>query len=292
MTNEIINLLPSEKLKDKIREAGHIFTETELLYIISLYAPTFDKKIEMLSRFAETASPAVADAAMRFIKFYKAHYDAFFTKNNGAVFKVKIWRDNIPEKFEPDFDFLAASFEAALAGIDKYYPEYEETETEKARYKIIKTHLFTGNEGKDYEFIDYQGECWLGAGKVLLEVDDESVPYEFSDDNDSISPYNAYDLEVPDFLCNRNIVLYEIGNKTERFGVILEHIPEPLSNFLYAVPLDSKYMLTRNFADAWRDHNHPYAHSIIRVVTPEELPEDMRENYFAYMKYLDEHPEA
>lgn len=291
MTNEIINLLPSKKLKEKIREVEHVFTDAELLYIISMYAPTFDRKLEMLSHFAEIASPEVADAAQKFIEYYKKHRDAFFENSEGDVYKVKIWKDTVPGDLYEDFDFLASTYEAALKGIDRYYREYEEVETESARYKIIKKHLFTGDESEEDEFPDYLGECWLGAGKVLLEVEDESVPYDFSDDDDSISPYNAYDLKVPDCICNRNIVLYEIGNKAERYGVILEHRPEPFSNYLYTVPLDSKFMLTHSFAEAWRDHNHPYAHSIIKTVTPDELPKEIRENYFAYMKYLDEHPE-
>lgn len=288
MTNEIITLLPSQELKNKIREVGHVFTDTELLYIISMYAPSFDKKLEMLSRFAEIASPEVAVAARKFIEHYKKHHDTFFGNTDGAIYKVKIWRETVPGNFREDFDFLASSYKAALKGIDRYYREYEEAETESARYKIIKTHLFTGNESEDDAFPDYLGECWLVAGKIILEVDDDSVPYDFSDEG--ISPYDAYDLAVPDIIRNRDIVLYESGNKTKRYGVILEHEPKALNNSLLAVPLDSDYIKHHNFKEAWRDHNHPYAHEIISV-TPDALPEEMRKNYFAYMKYLDEHPE-
>ncbi|MBQ8260421.1 MAG: hypothetical protein IJY97_12755 [Clostridia bacterium] len=292
MTDEIINLLRSQKLKDKIREIGHVFTDTELLYIISMYAPTFDRKLEMLSRFAEIASPEVADAAQKFIEHYKKHRDAFFGNPDGAVYKVKIWKDTVPGDFYEDFDFLASSYEAALKGIDRYYREYEELETSKARYKIIKKHLFTGDESEDDEFPDYLGECWLGAGKVLLDVDDESVTYDFPDDDDSIAPYKAYfQLAVPDIIHNRDIVLYETGIKGMNFGVVLEHAPDDFSSYTYVIPLDSRYLSVRDFANAWRDHEHPYAHSIIQTVTPNELPKEIRENYFAYMKYLDEHPE-
>ena len=292
MTNEIINLLPSGSLKEKISEVGHVFTDTELLYIISMYAPTFDKKLEMLARFAKTASAEIADAAVRFINYYKANYDAFFAPTDSVAFKVKIWQNNIPGQFGCNFDFIAASFESALAGIDRYYREYEETETEKAWYKIVKTHLFTGNESEDEEFPDYLGECLLDAGKILLGVLVDSIPYDSPDTDDSIDPYNAYKLKVPDFLRNRDLVLYKFGNNFERYGIILEHKQKELINYLYAIPLDSKYLMTGNFADAWRDHVHPYAHSIIKVLTPDELPEDTRKNYLAYMKYLDEQPDS
>lgn len=292
MINEIINLLPSPRLKDKIREIGHIFTESELLYIISLHAPTYEKKLDMLSRFADIASNEIAEITRKFISFYQSHHDAFFAKTENSVFKVKIWDDNIPGKREHDFDFIAASFDAALAGIDRYYREYEEVATAGARYKIIKTHLFTGNESEDEDFRDYLGECLLGADKVLIEVDDESVPYDFSDADDSIDPYNAYTLAVPDFLENRDIILYEGASKALNYGVILEHKADTLCNYLYAIPLNSKYLTANKFADAYRDHEHPYVHSVIKTATTDELPEEMRQNYFAYMKYLDENPEA
>lgn len=144
MTNEIINLLPSEQLKDKIREIGHAFTDIDLLYIISMYAPTFDRKLEMLSRFEGIASPEVAEAARKFIEHYKKHRDAFFGNTDGTIFKVKIWQDNLPGHLENDFDFIAASFESALIGIDRYYSEYEEVESSIARYKIIKKASFHG----------------------------------------------------------------------------------------------------------------------------------------------------
>ena len=64
-----------------------------------------------------------------------------------------------------------------------------------------------------------------------------------------------------------------------------------LSSYTYVIPLDSRYLSVRDFANAWRDHEHPYAHSIIQTVTPNELSKEIRENYFAYMKYLEEHPE-
>lgn len=294
MTNEIINLLPSQKLKDRIREAGHVFTETELLYIISMYAPSLDRKLDMLSRFAEIASPEAADAARRFMRWYKDNLKAFFDKSDDVVYKVKIWEDTVPCRFDEDFNFICASYEAALKGIDAYYKEYADigaVETPNARYKIIKKHLFTGNESEEDGFPDYLGECWLGEGKILIEADDDSVPYDFSDEDDAISPYDAYDIAVPDIIRNRDIVLYESGNKAKRYGVILEHEPEELSNHLFAVPLDSNYIKHHDFEEAWRDHDHPYAHGAI-VVAPDELPEEMRENYFAYMKYLDEHPEA
>ena len=48
MTNEIIELLPSSDLKEKIRETNYRFTENELLQIIYRYCPTFDLRLSMM----------------------------------------------------------------------------------------------------------------------------------------------------------------------------------------------------------------------------------------------------
>ena len=63
MYNEIIELLPSGTLKNKIAETGYKFTETELIYIIYSFAKTFDERNEMLRGFAQSASAEAADAS-------------------------------------------------------------------------------------------------------------------------------------------------------------------------------------------------------------------------------------
>ena len=45
MINEIIDLLPSGDLKEKIKATNYQFTESELLQIIYKYAPTFYEKL-------------------------------------------------------------------------------------------------------------------------------------------------------------------------------------------------------------------------------------------------------
>ena len=67
MINEIIDLLPSADLKSKIKETDYRFSEGALLQIIYHYAPTFDKKLELPARFAETASPELAALANAYI---------------------------------------------------------------------------------------------------------------------------------------------------------------------------------------------------------------------------------
>ena len=55
MINEIIRLLPSNDLKEKIKSTNYQFTESELLQIIYNYAPTFYEKLSMLEQFSAIA---------------------------------------------------------------------------------------------------------------------------------------------------------------------------------------------------------------------------------------------
>ena len=69
MINEIIRLLPSDDLKEKIKSTNYQFTESELLQIIYNYAPTFYEKLSMLEQFSTTASPDVAALAKVYIEY-------------------------------------------------------------------------------------------------------------------------------------------------------------------------------------------------------------------------------
>ena len=95
MINEIIDLLPSADLKAKIKETGYRFSEGNLLQIIYHYAPTFDKKLELLARFAETASPELAALANAYIEFEQDRYRAFTEQTEGFVYELLI-------KYRPD----------------------------------------------------------------------------------------------------------------------------------------------------------------------------------------------
>ena len=74
MTEKIIELLPSADLKQKIKEVGHNFSDSELLQIIERYAPTIIEKHDLMLRFAATASDDVADLAREYVRYEKSAY--------------------------------------------------------------------------------------------------------------------------------------------------------------------------------------------------------------------------
>ena len=88
MTDEIIELLPSDDLKAVIKEKKHQFSDDELLQIIYSYAPTFDARLELLERFSAVASPNVSALAKAYIKYEQDNFKRFTEESEGFVYEL------------------------------------------------------------------------------------------------------------------------------------------------------------------------------------------------------------
>ncbi len=141
MTNEIIELLPSVELKAKIKETNYQFNENELLQIIYRYAPSFDKRIDLLERFSNVAKSDVSALANVYIKYEKEKFLRFIEAPDGFVYELLI--KDTPEAYEEKY--LCLSYQSALVCIDRFHERYADVdlkETEKSRYRIIKRKVF------------------------------------------------------------------------------------------------------------------------------------------------------
>lgn len=289
MINEIIDLLPSADLKAKIKETGYRFSEGNLLQIIYHYAPTFDQKLELLARFAETASPELAALANAYIEFEQDRYRAFTEQTEGFVYELLI-------KYRPDAyeeHYLCASYEAALVCIDRFYEEYADIdtkETEQSRYRILKRKVFF--EENAFEEDEY-GKCTLGAGKTVLDVyykNESDCDLDIMcDECKEICPYRCDNVDFPCFVKDRALVRYPIYKGKEQFGVCLclcsENGCNGLTNELYVIQLNSPSIREHRFEDYHYEHDH-IALPLVSLATPEELDEFTRKNYFTFMEYL------
>ena len=289
MINEIIDLLPSADLKAKIKETGYRFSEGNLLQIIYHYAPTFDKKLELLARFAETASPELAALANAYIEFEQDRYRAFTEQTEGFVYELLI--KDTPDSYEEQY--LCASYNAALLCIDRFYEEYADIdtkETEQSRYRILKRKIFF--EENAFEEDEY-GECTLGAGKTVLDVyynDESDCDLDvMCEECKEICPYRCDNVDFPCFVKDRALVRYPTYKGKEQFGVCLclcsENGCNGLTNELYVIQLNSPSIREHRFEDYHYEHDH-IALPLVSLATPEELDEFTRKNYFAFMEYL------
>ena len=287
MINEIIELLPSADLKHKIKETGHRFTESELLQIIYDYAPTFDEKLSLLTKFAENASQEIALLAKAYVAFMQSQWKAFTEPTEGFVYELLI--KDTPDAYEEQY--LCASYSAALLCIDRFYEEYADIhakETAQSRYRILKRKIFF--EQNAFEEDEY-GECTLGAGKTVLDVyyknESDCESDIMCDECNEICPYRCDNVDFPCFAKDRALVKYSDHKGEEQFGVCLclDSKCSGLTNELYVIQLNSPWVREHRFDDYHYGHDH-IALPRVTLATPEDLDELTRKNYFAFMEYL------
>ena len=286
MINEIIRLLPSDDLKEKIKATNYQFTESELLQIIYNYAPTFYEKLSMLEQFSAIASPDVAALAKVYIEYEQNNYNRFMSEDTGFIYELHI--KETPDSH--DECYICASYKAALVCIDRFYEEYADVntkETEKSRYRIIKRKVFSENDTFEE---DAYAECVLGANKTVLEVSDYRNPTDcdseiMCSECKKICPCRCDDLSFPCFVHNYAVIKYKDYNGHEHFGVnICLEKCDGMAQELYVIPLDSSEIREHRFDADFFDHEHIEL-PLATLASPDDLDEVMRKNYFDFVEY-------
>ena len=288
MINEIIGLLPSGNLKEKIKSTNHQFTESELLQIIYNYAPTFYEKLSMLERFSAIASSGVAALAKAYIEYEQNNYNRFVAEDSGFIYELHI--KETPDSH--DECYICSSYKAALVCIDRFYEEYasvDAKETEKTKYKITKRKIFF-EENKFEE--DTYAECILGTNKVILEISDCNASSECELDTlcsecNEICPYRCDELKFPCFACDYAIIKYlDYGDK-EQFGVSIcwDDSCNGLGEEFYVIPLNSQSIREQRFDDNFYEHQH-IPLPLATLAKLDDLDENMRKNYLAFVEWL------
>lgn len=290
MIDKIVELLPSSDLKAKIKETNHQFKENELLQIIYNYAPDFDTRVELLEQFSEIASSDVSALAKAYIEYEKDAFKQFRERTEGFVYELCV--RETPDSYEEKH--LCSSYEAALECIDKYYEEYADVgakETEKTKYKIVKRKVFSENDSFEE---DTYWSCELGPNKILLKIYDYKSCSDCEFDSscsecNQICIHRCDDILFPCFACNYAIIKSYDHKGKECFGVnICLQECDGLASEFYVISLDSSIIKEHCFEGHFYAHQHidlPLA----TLVTPDELEETMRSNYFDFVAYLRTH---
>ena len=292
MKDTILNLLPSRALKSKISEVGYEFSETELLCILYEYAPTFDERLMLLDAFTQTASPEIGESARLIAAWQRRIRDAFRICGEGEVYELHI--KDTPESY--DETYLCATVEAALAYIDLFYEEYADVtyRGESTRYRIVKRRIYAGKSGETFDE-DYVAECVLDQHKRLLTVDDDvdNTPYGIGfcegrdcDTCEKVCLHHGRTMLFPCFTKHLDLVRFEDYKGAIRYGINFQWDDSP-ADCLCVDPLDSRAVRYHSFENAGDDHDHPPL-PLVEPASIDELNEEMREDYLAFMAYLKE----
>lgn len=284
--DRIVTLIPSVTLKKAIAENDYRFSDIALLTTAFHCAPDFDSRIVHLRLLEQTFSGEIKAYTTKIIDTQYQMLRAFQKNEDGAVYELHI--KDTPDAY--DERYLCASYDAALKMISLFYKEYDCEESPLARYRIVKRRIYSGDDSEMFAE-DYLGEAVMLSGRRLYSVDMNGF---CAEDCDGLCiECNRYcvrsnEIPYPSFIHNGDAVKYRDHDGTERFGLNLQWNDIP-TNECYIIPLDSEYMRYRDFKNVWYSHKHILAPFVDRI-SPDNLPDEMRENYLAYLLYLKENP--
>ena len=278
----IVSSFWSEGLKRRLAELEYRFEPQDLLGLAYQYAPNFSERLKRLEMLAANVPP-VAEQARRCILWQRETLEAFQKSEDGVIYEltIKITPDSYPERY------LCADYPACLEMIDKFCAEYGEYEEDSTRYLIAKRKILRSGDAFEE---DELGESVLLRGKVLLSVDVNDERTEVCGPGKNCvkcETPSAHCIEVcyPGFLPDRCAVRYRMPDGSIRFGVHLGG--EDGYDRCYIIPLDGEMLSSQDHAAHWGCHWHEHIpHPDVEHTDPAELPAQLRENYLAFLDFL------
>ena len=289
---EVVSCLWSEDLKQHIVETGFLFSQEDLLSVACQFAPDFAERLRLVELIAQHC-PEVSEHAKKYIAWQQRCMKHFTDHDSGHVYELRIL-DDPSDRNCCEERYLCESYEAALEMIDGFYRCYDfAPEQPTVRYTIAKRCIL--RKGDPFRE-DNCGEAILGAGKVLIEVSDIPDQSEFGPCPEDcvdcpIRCIRNQDVEFPEFLPDRVAVQYRLPNGSIHYGIRLSLNWVGLGCDAYIIPLDSEMMNTRGFDAHWGNHWHEHVpRPNVRSVSPDSLPENLRENYHAFTAWLSTQP--
>ncbi len=286
--DKVVQLIPSKSLRDKIKETDYHFSDLSLLAIIFNCSKNFDSRIALLKYFQSNTTGEIKDYAERIVQTQLQMRDAFISNDSGSVYELHI--KETPDAY--DETYLCSSFEAAIKMISLFYKEYETEETSLVRYKIVKQRVFSVSDGEAFAE-DELGEAVLLAGNILYSVEMYGYNAEKCDDSCCDCTQlciRSHDIEFPCFTEDKDIVEYIESNGSRKFGINCQWDNEPGSE-CYIYPMDSEQIRYHDFENVFYSHEHIPA-PLVEIIDPETLPPKAKEDYFAFLKFLEETPDS
>ena len=120
MKTDLISLLPSEALREKIRRENFVFSERDTLLILDRYARTQEERLSLLSEFAGTASEEYAVLARRIAAWEEETLARFMACEEGFIYELNVSEPNDPQGESCFCD----TYESAIAAIKAHATAY------------------------------------------------------------------------------------------------------------------------------------------------------------------------
>ncbi len=275
MQDRIVALLPSQTLKKAIADQNYILREIDLVHTVWEYVPLLEDKLKFLNELSFAKGIRASKLARNVCAYLLAMRDEFLRNGPECVYELRIKSE--PNSYEEKY--ICRSYEAALRMIDGFWKEYghlsDAEEREQTIYHIVKRRILDAAFQEDE-----LGDCMLNGKLEVIYMDDYCVKMQ----DHGIQYRSMHDVLFPRCIADREPVRYMIPGRFPEYGIAV-HLEEG------AAQVDEYYILKLN-ADSnfdWNEdtlfcaHEH-IAPPYVELIPAEELPEEMRKNYYKFIK--------
>ena len=281
--DKIVSTFWSEGLKKHIRETGYVFPPEDLLAVIYQHIHDFEERMKYFQLTADHV-PEASEHAKQIIAWERRRLEDFCRLNPGEVYELRV----SDEPGGEETNFLCGDFDTAVALIDRYYEWCDWlVETERSRYSILRRRLLTASE-RSYD--DVLGSCDLLPGKRINRVW-YGGKSELPDCTENCAKCHQQcvanqEAEYPNFLPENSPVRYRLPDGTVHFGVTLKQMST--ESLVYIIPLHETMIANRDYSQFCVCHEHEHIpFPDVDAVPCGELPSEFRENYDAFIAFLE-----
>ncbi len=141
---EIIDMIPSETVREEIYGGGETLDPAVLLRILYSHAPTFSSLVSFLERIksAEEGTHAALNAECMIRELEKAK-ENFYHSDGNHIFELRI-RESI---YSAEQAFFAKSIDGVRKTVKSFSESYDLSESELPFYRVLKRPIFSDEFG-------------------------------------------------------------------------------------------------------------------------------------------------
>ncbi len=279
--DKIVALIPSESLKNAIKETNFEFPELDLFRITIRCSTSLDECIDILNEAKSEFSPQLAKYTEEYIEYQNRALELFMKPEANYVYIVEVL---------PQERYVFGTAEEAIE-FTALYPKTEYS-TPVRSFFIEKTPVLQLSKVNDDVLTAGTHNCTAIDGKVVDVSTAYDCDYKFPKkcdgyclDCEKFCHFREEDeMAYPKFFENGDLIKYPDDRNGYEYAISLGADNDCMWS-AYCVPLNSAEVVYHAFEDSFYAHQHSDLFGVEKADIS-ELDDKMREDYLAFREYL------
>ena len=278
--DQIVSTFWSRTLKEEIASRGYVFPPEKLLCLAYKQTGSYTERLQRMKLFVDFV-PEAADHALQVIKWMEGCLAAYRETDDHTVFEVRVDSDGTDDSIR----YLCTTFDGCREVIVQHYAHCTwDKETDKACYTICKQRVLRPGEPITLYEEQY---AELGPSGTIIHIP-TGMTCEYGDCECDCQncPHPCVDCTedlIPEWIPDLSPVRYRDIRGEVCFGCVLSGGSDSWE--AYIIPLTSGMFEDGLELHAdFLDHEH-VSWPNVEVITPDELPEDLRQNYDTFVAF-------